>query len=108
MREFKELTDDFWNAENEPQAKFVWNTFVLRIPDVRDMAIYVSVQTDGLLNVEDITWFDGKRFGDMEFNERREIYDYLCEWELAAWRRIGPEDSELFALKKLDPTYGIE
>lgn len=38
--------------------------------------------------------------GNLTNAQRIEIYDLLVEDELAVWRAIGPEDSELFATDK--------
>jgi hypothetical protein len=67
----------------------------------RPPVVYVEVEDDGLLIIQDHSWFNQKTFRIMEWEERREVYDWLIEWEYAEWRKIGPEDSELFATTKL-------
>jgi hypothetical protein len=45
-------------------------------------------------------WF-GKLAGDMTWEERKEIYEFLYEWEFIKKVNIGPEQYEWFATKKL-------
>jgi hypothetical protein len=97
---------DLW--EVEPVVNFAWHTWNIRIPEVRDMRLYIEVEESGMIQLNSYSFFNGKKEADMSFDERREVYEYLCEWELAVWRRIGPEDSELFATEKLDPEFGLE
>jgi hypothetical protein len=71
-------------------------------------SIWVEVEIEtGMINVQDHSRFNGKDFRNMEYEERREVYDWLTEWEYAAWHRIGYDDTELFATKKLSPDYGV-
>jgi hypothetical protein len=102
--------------EIEPDVQRVWVTHHVHIPWNRrsefktgnHYSIYVDVEESGLIQLNETTWWNGKRADKLTYEERREVYEFLIEWELASWRAIGPEDSELFALKKLDPEYGLE
>lgn len=63
--------------------------------------IYLEVHNDGLTELgSSTTWF-GMKLADMAQEIRQEIYEYLTEWEICEWQRIGPEDRELFATDKL-------
>lgn len=59
--------------------------------------IYVEVDEFDLTHISDYTYWYGKRAADMSWQERKEVLDFLCEWELIELRQIGPEDSEYFA-----------
>ena len=97
----------------EPQIKL---STIHRISvDLSEVHILVDVDEYGNLGV--ISAFG---FGDIDLNpkdrskraenfmNRQSIYTYLQEFELVTWRQIGPEDSEIFATKKLDPEFGLE
>lgn len=107
-------TLDLYADENKPQTRLYYHVWRVELPfEVRSQYktselpfIYVSVCTDGLVSIEPNTSWPGLSVTDHA--KRHEIYEYLVEWELAVWRRIGPEDSELFATIALDPDFGIE
>lgn len=79
------------------------DSFRSKVPQVNfvPFTIYVDVMEDGLLTLNHHTVWYGKTIKDMKWDEEKEILDYLIEWELARWVRIGPEDSEVFATEKL-------
>jgi hypothetical protein len=111
--------DDIFDPANEPVAKL---TVVHRIrvasplkpkrgPKPR-IGIGVTVDETGYLEIDYAYGFGEIRGSAVgitreHFANRQEVYNYLVEWELATWQPIGPEDSEIFATKKLDPEWGI-
>ena len=103
---------DIWADDMRPEVRFVGIQYGIRLSNKKIIELrqtdqfkspyaYVTVEEGGLLMVEDNTYFNGMKFRDMTWEQRRDVYDWLIEWELAEWRRIGPEDSELFATDKL-------
>jgi hypothetical protein len=104
---------DLYSDGNEPEAHFVYTTYIVRLSrnanrKSDEMAfVYVEVDQYGLLNLNEYRtiWFDDKLThvdaGRSVHELRKQIYDWLVEWEFAEWKRIGPEDSELFATAKL-------
>lgn len=103
---------DLWDDTHEPVSKLAWRTYRLTIPGHEsEVRLFVSVEPYGMLSLDErmSTWFHVmKTDGMFNHDTRREIYEWLKEWEFAVWKRIGPEDTELFATKKLDPDYGLE
>jgi hypothetical protein len=109
--------------EGEPQFSFSREIIYVnlphgtrqRLPRVLDNPIHLIIGIDsyGQISIEQGTVWYGKKYqgamsGDdmknpalIQYDDRREIYDWLIYWEYAEWRRIGPEDSELFVTKKL-------
>jgi hypothetical protein len=80
------------------------------------LEVHICVDVDEYGSIELVS---ARSFGDITLNNpqvsmqeahanRMEVFNYLTEFELATWRPIGPEDSEIFATKKLDPEFGIE
>jgi len=112
------LEIDPFADENEPETKLYAHVHLVRLPRNRWVDVehkrgylpwlYVSVALDGLVHVEEYSQWEGKKVGNIPHNERREIYEYLREWELIALRKIGPDDREWFATKKLSSELGIE
>ena len=106
----EEMTLDIYADENEPVAQQAWITYRLALPDeVRKTMksgtqpiIYVEVDEYGMVNLDDSHsyWF-GEPLSKSVYEVRREIWEWLVEWEFARWIKIGPDDRELFALKKL-------
>ena len=99
-------TDYLWKPENEPKLEETGTVYCVKFPNPVDKrnqyyAIWVEVDRYDLANVQEHSIFLGKSFKNMDWKQRREVYDFLIEWELCEWRRIGPEDSELFATDKL-------
>jgi len=101
---------DFINPESKPGA--VIYTVMCDYPYSMQMQVQVRVYHDGLANLEYYRWFGKtgpKRGGyrlsdpkDLEIWERdKEVYEWLSEWGFIESRRIGREDSEWFATKKL-------
>ena len=107
---------DLFADENEPEAIFHGEVYCVRLPRDRWMEyrtgslpfLYVEVEEDGLINILDYSHWNGKRVKELTHNEQREIFEYLREWELIALQKIGPEDREWFATKKLSSKLGVE
>jgi hypothetical protein len=106
---------DLWLDKHEPVVKPAWRTFCIRIPNLFGTVIYLDVddndysdppwETQSLYMIQGFnerisSWF-GKRVDKMTYDERKEIWEWLTEWELVVLRKIGPEDSEYFATDKL-------
>lgn len=100
---------ELWDDANEPQAKFMWHVYKLQIPHNRTFGyrskdlpfVYVSVDHVAQIQLEEPTYWFGQDLSQMSYDTRREIYEWLVEWEYAQWINIGPEDRELFATEKL-------
>jgi hypothetical protein len=105
---------DLYADENRPLVRLASTTYRVSIPrpaEVRTQDIpfvYVEVDYLDMISIDRrYTNWDGLRGMDLIEDNRSvnsllvEIYAWLVEWELAEWRRIGPEDSELFATSKL-------
>jgi hypothetical protein len=103
---------DLWADENEPTAKYAYTTYRLSVPKPSEMKtsevpfVYVEVDEYGVvsINTRYSVWF-GEKF-DQNFSASshhlyNEIYEWLVEWDLAEWKKIGPDDKELFATAKL-------
>ena len=96
---------DIYADSNEPTPVYWGRIYLLRLTHEqtgRDQAtsIWVNVDTYDELSVEKGTWL-GEPVDRQNWAQVREILDWLVEWEYAEWRRIGPEDSEVFATEKL-------
>lgn len=101
---------DLYADENKPEVKFFRAVYRLELPwqvqrtfdRVLDVPFHVciAVADDGLVDLEPNTWWFGKQVKDMDWNERREILDWLVEWEIAEWKAISPEDAELFVTQE--------
>jgi hypothetical protein len=105
---------DLYADENKPETKFTGHTWQINLPrkeagklSTKTPVIWLEVDTIGIITLHS-GWWLGKRVSELSFAERREVFEWLTEWELAVWRAIGPDDSEIFATKKLDPELGIE
>jgi hypothetical protein len=96
---------DLYADENEPVVKdwaTIYTLLVLRSLDQTrgHICVYVEVDNEyGLISLSNHTVWFGRSVNSHE--TRMEIYEWLVEWELAEWKAIGPEDSELFATEKL-------
>ena len=100
--------DPIWQDENAPTVKQTAVVYHLQFPRPAEVKredsyyLYVEVDSrDELATVQDYSSYLGKSFGRMDFDERMEVYEFLTEWEFCEWRKIGPEDRELFATHKL-------
>ena len=111
---WKILREDYWKdldvysddlAPEARESHIVHRIFVdsRRFPQVNfnPVHLFLAVARDGLAHVEDNSMYFGKRYKDMTQPEQGEVLDYLLEWEYVEYRRVGPEDSELFATEKL-------
>lgn len=105
---WKHVDEDIYNDEYEPEPYH--HSVIYRVEFPRDKMpqaswapyrIYVEIDNYDQASLSKYTYWFGKRLEDMSYEEQREIMDYLVEWELLEWKRIGPEDSELFATDKL-------
>jgi hypothetical protein len=100
---------DLWADENEPEVTQV--ALIFRVCLQRSLHftspsdelpwIYVEVDKWGVISIGEATRFPVEGYSKDVYAHQREVMDYLVEWELAEWRAIGPEDSELFATEKL-------
>lgn len=98
---------DLYADENKPVCKKTHDVYRITLPHeirmsvpTRDIPwIYVLVDEYGMISIDDAStrW----PLKDSVLVDKREIYEYLIEWELAEWRAIGQEDHELFATKLL-------
>ena len=100
MTEFQLFADG-----NEPDAKqtaVVYRVMLDTTKTPRELYTNVGVGVDNysLVHIDGGQWL-GQRIDTTNHTQVREILDWLIEWEYAEWRRIGPEDSEVFALDKL-------
>jgi len=108
---WEEYGDELYEDKNAPQEPvFVYTVYQIRPNDrvlmenptsFMPFSLYVGVREDGLIEMQNSTYWFGKKWPDMSWDEKREVYDFLTEWEYAEWKQIGPEDSELFAMEKL-------
>lgn len=103
---------DIYADTSEPQVVESGHVWSVGIPWDKESRMYpvnlwVSVDRYGLIDKLEGT-FQGVHTNTMEWEQSRKIYEYLQEWELVTLRKIGPEDSEWFATKKLDKEYGVE
>lgn len=115
MQEQPTTEFDIWADENEPVVTPAWTTYRVALPDkVRSKMKWntqpvVCVQVDewGMVTLDaaHTHWF-GDRLTHVDASKSvyqltKEIWEWLVEWEFVRWINIGPEDRELFALKKL-------
>lgn len=63
--------------------------------------VYIEVEDSDYAQIQQHSSYYGKSYKNMEHSERMDLYTFLVEHELLEWRKIGPEDSELFATEKL-------
>jgi hypothetical protein len=115
--DWQEERDKFWtdfelyDDDNAPTSKQWCVVYVvelnrgtlrnLKTSMYNPFRIYLEVHDDGLVQLGDHTTWFGVKVGDMNHEQKSEIYEYLTEWEICEWQRVGPEDSELFATDKL-------
>lgn len=98
-----------FDSGKEPEVKFSWHTIRVTIPGEKYTYIFVEIEPHGLVGgIEDHSLWFGRRYENMSFPERKEIWDWLVEWELVALRKVGYDDSEYFATKKLDSEFGLD
>ena len=91
---------------NAPESRLIGTTYCLTIPRSMEIQtrmipyVYIEVDKYGVIGIDHYrtVWF-GHNIHDESM--RREIIEWLIEWEYAEWRDIGPEDRELFATSKL-------
>lgn len=104
---------DLWADDKKPDVKEAWEVWNIRIPGERDTVIYLEVDHADTVDYpwqeeyryvhgfgEYSRWF-GKDVDKMTWEERKEIWEWLVEWELVALLPIGPDDKEYFATKEL-------
>lgn len=107
---------DLYADENKPVVHFYSTTYRVSISRpaevlTRDIPfVYVEVDYLDMISIDrSRTNWSGQRLGNLDIvtdnrsvnSLMQEIYEWLVEWELAEWKAIGPEDSELFATEKL-------
>jgi len=93
------FTDEQWDTIDsfEPKVQKAYTTVRFSFGDntIRTrnyVALYIDVDTFDIVSPND---------RNMQYEEARQVYDWLVENDYAEWRAIGPEDSELFATDKL-------
>lgn len=73
------------------------------------LSAQIELYSDGYATIESYTGFgDVPEDSYKRYEQERDVIDWLVEWELLCWRKIGPEDMEIFATKKLDEEWGLE
>jgi hypothetical protein len=99
---------NYFALENFPKIFTVSTVYLVRFPRPAEVhsnesySLYIEIdEYDYLVGIQPHSNFFGKKYGDMDHDEKRIVWDWLMEMELLEWRRIGPEDSELFATKRL-------
>lgn len=107
---------DLYADENAPLIQFYSSIYRVTIPRPAEFPtgeipfVYVEVDNFGMISVDQRqTYWSGTRLRTLDIvDDNRavnsllvEIHNWLVEWELAEWKAIGPEDSELFATEKL-------
>lgn len=113
-REKQELWDkiqhNLYEDEYNPTATENYRVYVLELPSSvipakhrpRDpIRVYASVDNYDEVNIEDQTYWFGKKASNMTWEEKQEIWEWLGEWDYAERKKIGPEDYEWFATQKL-------
>jgi hypothetical protein len=100
---------DLYDDRYEPVATYNQTIYRVTIPQAQHSGIktrdipfaYIGVDIYGLIEIMSYAW-DGEYSSHGVSNRvHTEIFKWLVEWELAEWRSIGPEDSDLFATSKL-------
>lgn len=109
---------EYWAAlnvyddENQPSSKMeyvtycVWFPYRLPHPQPYSKSIpyMLWIDVDDETNIATVAdkskWF-GKLAGDMTWEQREKIYEFLYEFEFIKKVRTGPEDYEWFATEKL-------
>lgn len=100
------LNDAIYEEENKPHVEESCRIYSVRFPRPTEVKrdevywLYVSVDEYDYAEIMGYSSFGGKSYKNMDFEDRKEVHDFLIEWEILEWRRIGPEDSELFATKE--------
>jgi hypothetical protein len=94
---------DIYAPENEPEIHEWATVYLVKIPfkptHPTRTAVYVEVDEYGVISIHPYAVWSGHK--PKTHQQLMEIYEWLVEWELAEWKAIGPEDSELFATEKL-------
>jgi hypothetical protein len=101
---------DLYAAENEPLVMQRYETYVVTLPSpIREALgrgnypwVFLNVYEDGLATLDNCSsWFnEATRHVSSEVAIRREIWEWLVEWELVELKPIGPEDWEYFITSK--------
>lgn len=107
---------DLYADKNEPVTEYQYTVYKVMLPYSARMTMrtniqpyaYIGVDAYGMISIESYTIWFGKHLKDLTWDERKEIYDWLVEWEIAEWKAIGPEDSELFITKPFAKAHNLE
>lgn len=96
---------DLWADVNKPVAKPIGTTYKVTVSGTHIRTkmvpfVYLEVDQYGIIGIDHYrtVWF-GHSVNDE--STRREIIEWLVEWDFAVWRPIGEEQNELFATEKL-------
>ena len=99
--------EDFnlYDDEHEPKVCEYAKVYWLKIDDKKTgrenfTNVFITVDPYDMINL-DSGQFLGESIDTTNHKRCLEIYGWLVEWEYAEWKKIGPEDSELFASDKL-------
>ncbi len=110
------MTDiDLFADDNKPEILWPCRSITVRVPPKPRMkgekAARTNYQVTLLIDEHNYIEITNWIWGSVRFLEgtalevshdiRKEIWDWLEEWELVVLRPIGPEDSEYFATDKL-------
>lgn len=104
-----QLTHDLYDDRREPVAKKIANVYVVQTPLldgelIRMVDVRLTVESNGILIIESGKWLG---VSVMHEAQKREVVEWLTQWELATLAQVDVEDWELFATINLDPTFGI-
>lgn len=108
---------DLFSDEKEPEVTHTTTitSYRVRVPsEAQSIDVMLDVYDDGLVDIKWYKWFgeDSRDYDrkvatatiaerNSHFEIKRQIMEYLSEWDLVELKRIGPEDSEWFATEEL-------
>jgi hypothetical protein len=99
------LREDLYDDENEPVVDETARVYHLALDRHRTgfrnwITVLISVDNYEMIHIDQGHWF-GEKIDITNHTQMLEIYEWLVEWDYAEWKKIGPEDSELFATERL-------
>jgi hypothetical protein len=109
---------EYWESidvyDDEPSSKINYVTYCVWFPydklpkpipspyrNFVPYLLFINVDETNVATIADNSMWFGKLAGDMTWEQRKEIYEFLYEWEFIKKVNIGPEQYEWFATKKL-------
>ena len=102
---------DIFADENKPRVADLGKitTYRIDIPNAHfDYYAVLWVREDGYAELQDFKFHGIRSPQQGEYNsvesyaQRKEVWDWLMEWELVELKPIGPEDSEYFITHELE------